>query len=141
MMKKKSSYFLLSIFLFSAAGALFATAAEQNPAMLINESMFSGGTISPELQPLIDAIQPLITKISVLVGGLFGLYLILSLIRVYYEAKKVKLLQAIRYDLDQLNAHYSLPYSKTRPGLFKKTINFFNPDSKKESKQQKLKAK
>ncbi|MEW5896237.1 MAG: hypothetical protein AB1668_00965 [Nanoarchaeota archaeon] len=132
---KRNRYLLFSVLLIAliATGAILVNAAEQNEqntALIINETIFLGGTVSPELQPLIETIQPLIMKISVLVGGIFGLYLILSLLRVYYEAKKVKLLQAIRYDLDQLNEHYNLPHSKTRAGFFRRIANFFNPNSK-----------
>tara|TARA_Y100000031_G_scaffold141356_1_gene169835 strand:+ start:200 stop:661 length:462 start_codon:yes stop_codon:yes gene_type:complete len=79
----------------------------------------------PELQPLVDTIQPLLKRLSLLVGGLFGLYLILILARVYYERKKVKLLEAIRYDLDRWNMHNGVISSKQRKGVFKSMIDFF----------------
>ncbi len=74
--------------------------------------------------PLIETIQPLILKISLLVGGIFGLYLLLIIIRVHYERKKVKLLEDIRYDLDQLNIHKGIKHSIHKKGTFKKTIQF-----------------
>ena len=80
--------------------------------------------VGPELQPLVDGVQPFFLKLSVLVGGIFGLYVILILVRVYYERKKVKLLQNIRFDLDQLNIHYGLRYSRQKKHLLKKFVNY-----------------
>lgn len=74
------------------------------------------------LQPLVDVVSPLLVKLSVFVGGLFGLYLILILIRVYYERKKVKLLHDIKYDLDRLNMHYNIGFSSQQKGIFKRII-------------------
>ncbi len=79
----------------------------------------------PELQPIIDTVQPLLRKLSLLVGGLFGLYLILILARVYYERKKVKLLEAIRYDLDKWNMHHNVLSSKQRKGWIRRMIQLF----------------
>lgn len=83
-------------------------------------------TVAPEvfefLQPLIDVIQPILLKISLLIGGLFGLYLILIIARVHYERKKVHLLKDIRYNLDELNIHYNIPNSKDKKGIFRKAI-------------------
>lgn len=77
------------------------------------------------LQALIDSVRPFFLKLSVVVGGIFGLYLVLILVRVYYERKKVKLLKDIRFDLDQLNIHHNLPYSKTQKKFFSKVGGFF----------------
>ena len=63
------------------------------------------------LQPIVDLVQPALLKLSVLVGGIFGLYLLLLFFRVHYERKKVRILQDIRYDLDKLNI-LSATYSK-----------------------------
>ncbi len=79
---------------------------------------FSG---SP-LAPLVDLLSPLIIKLSVLVGGIFGLYLILIFLRVYYERKNMKLLQHIRYNLDQQNKHYGIPSSQEKIGFFHRYI-------------------
>ncbi len=72
------------------------------------------------VQPLIDTINPFLAKISIFVGGIFGLYLIYVIVRIYYERKRTKILEDIRYDLDQMNIHYNLPYSKHRLGIIKK---------------------
>jgi|ETN02SMinimDraft_4_1059925.scaffolds.fasta_scaffold164662_2 hypothetical protein len=67
--------------------------------------------IDAGLEPLIEIIRPLVVKVSFLIGGIFGAYLILILVRVYYEHKKVLLLEDIKYDLDRLNIHYGLRHS------------------------------
>ena len=77
----------------------------------------------PEFETLVQLIQPLVIKLSFLVGGVFGLYFILIIVRIYFEHKKVKLLKHIRFDLDQLNIHYNLPYSKKQKGWLRKTWN------------------
>ena len=72
---------------------------------------------------LYEVVRPFLLKLSFLVGGIFGLYLILILVRVYYERRKVKLLQAIRYDLDRLNMHHGVSYSRERKGFFMKMFS------------------
>ena len=74
------------------------------------------------VQPLIDLVQPVFLKASILVGGIFGLYLILILVRVHYERKKVKILQDIRYDLDKLNMSRGVKSSRQRKGFFGRMI-------------------
>lgn len=69
---------------------------------------------------LIETIRPLLFKFSLMVGGIFGLYLLLILIRIYYERRKVKLLQDIRFDLDRLNIHHGIRYSKHRKSKIKR---------------------
>lgn len=71
-------------------------------------------------EPLMEVIKPAIGIASAVVGGLFGLYLIFILARLYYERKKVKLMKDIRYDLDYLNQHFELPYSQDK--RFKKKV-------------------
>ncbi len=74
------------------------------------------------IQPLVDLIQPVFLKASILVGGIFGLYLILILVRIHYERKKVKILQDIRYDLDKLNLSRGVKSSRQRKGFFGRSI-------------------
>tara|TARA_Y100000310_G_C20595428_1_gene770257 strand:+ start:272 stop:610 length:339 start_codon:yes stop_codon:yes gene_type:complete len=96
------------------------------------------------LDTLYLIIQPLFKRLSVLVGGIFGLYFILIVFRVYYEKKKVRLLKDIRYDLDRLNMSKGLSYSRTRKTikkrLWEKILDLFSngtdsikPKSKKRS--------
>jgi hypothetical protein len=63
------------------------------------------------VQPLINVVQPFFYKLSLLVGGLLGIYFLMLLARIYYDRKKVKILEDIRYDLDQLNRHHQLKSS------------------------------
>lgn len=90
--------------------------------------------LAPLLQPVVDTIRPLFIQLSVLVGGIFGLYFLLILFRIYYERKKVRLLQHIRFDLDQLNMHYKIPTSKDQKNGIKRLIWKLRGCSKKEKK-------
>jgi hypothetical protein len=54
------------------------------------------------LEPFAELIQPIVGQLSVIIGGVFGLYLILILIRIYYERKKVSLLKRIHDDMHYL---------------------------------------
>ena len=83
------------------------------------------------LQPIVDLVQPALLKLSVLVGGIFGLYLLLLFFRVHYERKKVRILQDIRYDLDKLNIHFDISTSIQRKTRFKRIVDFFRFPSRK----------
>lgn len=74
------------------------------------------------LQPLVEVIRPLLVKASLLVGGIFGIYIILILVRIHYERRNMKLLQQIRYDLDQQNYHYGIPSSQEKKGFWHRLI-------------------
>ena len=76
-------------------------------------------TLPPELvgtglDYLFETLQPILKTASIVLGGVFGVYLLLLFARVYYERKKVRLLEDIRYDLDKLNIHYGVHSSKQR---------------------------
>lgn len=103
---------------------LFSLIAANNPEVL--PPNLSEGIESLPLQPLVNIIQPLLAKVNLLVGGIFGLYFFLILIRIYYERKKVHILKDIRYDLDYLNEHYKLPHSRNRQGPWGKTFRFIS---------------
>ncbi len=51
------------------------------------------------LEPFAELIAPIVSQLSVIIGGVFGLYLLLILIRIYYERKKVSLLKRIHDDM------------------------------------------
>ena len=76
--------------------------------------------LDEEIQPFIDTIRPIFVKASLLVGGVFGIYLILLIVRVYYERQNLKLLKDIRYDLDKLNIYHGISYSRGKKTLLKK---------------------
>ncbi|PIZ51326.1 hypothetical protein COY27_03945 [Candidatus Woesearchaeota archaeon CG_4_10_14_0_2_um_filter_33_13] len=75
------------------------------------------------IQPIIDLIQPVFLKMSVVVGGIFGAYIILILVRIHYERKSIKILKAIRYDLDHLNMYYGIKSSKQKRGIGGKILD------------------
>lgn len=92
--------------------------------------------ISPPFQAVSETLAPLIRKLSVIVGGLFGVYVILLVFRVYYERKVLKVLLDIRYDLDQLNKHYRIPASPDRKRLLRRAISFlFTPRASRKRKK------
>ena len=84
--------------------------------------------ISPEvigeIPDILSGFQPFLNKLSVVVGGIFGLYFILIIARVYYERKKVKILEDIRYDLDRLNIHHGVGYSAQKRRLLGRVMSF-----------------
>jgi len=82
------------------------------------------------IQPLIDLFQPIFVKASLVVGGIFGVYLLLLIARVHYEKKKVRILKDIRFDLDQLNMYHGIKTSKQKRGFFGKIIDFFKEKSR-----------
>jgi hypothetical protein len=71
-------------------------------------------SIDPVVLTIGDLVQPFMGKISLMVGGLFGLYLIFIIARLYFEHKKVKLLYEIRYNLDKLNIYHGIKSSRER---------------------------
>jgi len=76
------------------------------------------------IQPLVDTIAPIVGWVSAIVGGLFGLYLIMVILRSYYEHKRYNVLKDIRYDLDYLNQHFGLPYFQKKPHkLYRKVMS------------------
>jgi len=76
-------------------------------------------------QGIVNTVTPLITKLSLLVGGLFGIYLLLLIVRVYYERKNLKLLQDIRFLLDQQNKQLHLPTSHARRPWIARLLDWF----------------
>jgi len=75
---------------------------------------FSVSAAEDVVSELTNSIQPFINKISLIVGGIFGVYFILLIIRIWYERKKVKILQDIRYDLDRFNKSQGIPHSQQK---------------------------
>ena len=94
------------------------------------------GTDFLGLSQLEEMIRPWLVRVSLLVGGDFGIYLFLLLLRAYYERKKVKLLEDIRFDLDHLNKHYGLPSSREKKGPIRRF--FSRLISKKTTEKMKL---
>ncbi len=79
--------------------------------------------VASGLPALLSTFQPFLMKLSWILGGAVGIYLILLTIRVYNERVKVRILKDIRYDLDQLNIHFGVRHSVHRPSFFKKLVH------------------
>ena len=62
--------------------------------------------------PLLNTIQSLIGTVSYIVGGIFGVYLILLLVRWWQNRIVIRLLKDIKYNLDQQNFKLKIPHSK-----------------------------
>src|SRR3989344_6643609 len=116
MNNKNKAYLLPSLLLFFLLFLSFLSFAQPEPEDI--ESIISDSQ-NPVLQPVAGVVLPVLKELSIFVGGIFGLYVILILIRVYYERKKVKILEDIRFDLDQLNLHQKLPDSRDRKTLWR----------------------
>jgi len=100
------------------------------------ETLPTGELVLPD-NFLTNALQPILQKISLLVGGIFGVYVILALMQVFRERKKVKLLQDIRNDLDLLTKHFGVKHSHERKSLFRKILSIFHFDSEENKKTKK----
>ena len=75
--------------------------------------------------PLIDIVRPFFVKLSFVVGGLFGATLLLVFARIYYDRKSIKLLKAIKFDLDQMNKHNGIRYSyEQSSGFYQRLIRY-----------------
>ncbi len=107
--------------------AAFQDTALENTA-LQNQALQDIKNSFGPLQPLADVLRPLFLRLSVIVGGIFGLYVFLIAIRVYYERKKIRILRDIRYDFDQLNIQKGIPASRhATGGIHRLLIDKFFP--------------
>lgn len=61
------------------------------------------GTLALVLEQLSQGIPLAIRKFEVLVGGIFGLYLLFLLMRYFHDKKQLKLLQDIKLEIANLN--------------------------------------
>ena len=65
--------------------------------------MEATGQVPPEtvafLQPLMDVVGPVISTLSWMIGGIFGIYVLWLLIKIYYDHKRIKILKEIRNDI------------------------------------------
>jgi hypothetical protein len=63
----------------------------------------SVGQVPPELlqllQPLMDVVGPIISTLSWMLGGIFGIYMLWLIIKIYYDHKRIKILKEIRNDI------------------------------------------
>ena len=109
--------------------------------VLLSCSALAAETIEQGLDavflPLIDLVRPIFVKLSFVVSGLFGATLILVFARIYYDRKNVKLLKAIKFDLDQMNKHLGIRYSYESGGFFQHLKHFFEDRAHKKALKQK----
>lgn len=113
---KKRNTFILGILLSLSSMTVLA------------ETIPGAGEITLPDNFLINALQPLLEKISLFVGGIFGIYVIFALIQSNRERKKIKLLQDIRNDLDLLTKHFGVKHSHEKNGIFRRLFGFLWPD-------------
>lgn len=74
--------------------------------------------VPPDFQPIAAALQVVLDKLNVIVGGIFGLYVIFIIFRIHHERQKIKLLKSILYNLDQLNKYHHLPIANEKKGFW-----------------------
>ncbi|HIG95331.1 TPA: hypothetical protein HA249_00365 [Candidatus Woesearchaeota archaeon] len=61
------------------------------------------GTLALILEQLVQGIPLAIRKFEVLVGGIFGLYLLFLAMRYFHDRKQLKLLHDIKLEIANLN--------------------------------------
>lgn len=64
------------------------------------------------IEPIVDVVQQTIGTISWLVGGIFGIYLILLIVRWWQNRILIRVMKDIRFDLDNLNKRYRIKHSQ-----------------------------
>ena len=84
---------------------------------------------------LTNALQPILQKIGLFVGGIFGIYVIFAVLQFYRERKKIRLLQDIRNDLDLLANHFGVKHSHARKGILRRVLDIFHSDEANKKKK------
>ena len=125
-MKKSIKWIIGLLFLVSLYGVL---AAEPLPIDLAEVDL-------PD-NFLTDALGPILQKISILVGGIFGIYVILTLLQIQRERKKIRLLQDIRNDLDLLTKHFGVKHAHEKRSIFRRIFGFLGRDEEETAKKSK----
>lgn len=64
------------------------------------------------LEPILGPLNQFIGIIQYLVGGIFGLYLILVVLRWYESRRLVRLMKDVRIELEKLNKHFGVKPGK-----------------------------
>lgn len=96
--------------------------------VVLAETIPGTGEIALPDNFLINALQPVLQKISLLVGGIFGIYVILAVMQFYRERKKIKLLQDIRNDVDLLTRHFGVKHTHQKGNLFQRLFGIFRSE-------------
>ncbi len=84
--------------------------------------------------PLVKIIAPILSTVSWVLGGAFGIYLILVIVKIYYDHKRIKILKEIRNDVKFLREQVSFDNAS-------KLINIDKKESKKNNSKNKTKLK
>lgn len=84
---------------------------------------------------LTNALQPILQKIGLFVGGIFGIYVLFAVMQFYRERKKIKLLQDIRNDLDLLTKHFGVKHSHEKGGILQRLLRIFHSDETEKKKK------
>ena len=64
------------------------------------------------LPALFEPIRSVIGAVSYIVGGIFGIYLLLLLVRWWQNRILIRLLKDIKYNLEQQNKKLKVPHAK-----------------------------
>ena len=115
-MKKKNVFIMVLLLLCNSSLVL----AETLPGI--------SGEINLPDNFLTNALEPILQKIGIFVGGIFGLYVILTLLQFYNERRKIRLLKDIRNDLDLLTKHFGVKHTHEGRGIFKRLFGFLWQD-------------
>src|SRR3989344_7014946 len=84
---------------------------------------------------LTNALEPILQKISFLAGGIFGIYVILAVLQIQRERKKIRLLQEIRNELDLLTHHFGVKHTHIKKGIFRRMLSVFSPEPDRKPKK------
>ena len=91
--------------------------------------------------PLVKIIAPILSTVSWVLGGVFGLYLLLLIVRTYYEHKRVKILKEIRNDVRFLREQASFDNASKLISIDKKESKKNNIKTKSKNKNSNKKSK
>ncbi len=66
------------------------------------------------LEPIIGPITQLVDIVQYIVGGIFGLYLILVILRWHESRRLANLMRDVKAELKALNKHFGVKVKKTK---------------------------
>jgi len=80
--------------------------------------------------PIFETIRSVVSTASYVVGGIFGIYLILLLVRWWQNRIVIRLLKDIKFNLEQQNKKQKLPHSKDmfHSKVYKKFAGIFEKE-------------
>ena len=86
--------------------------------------------INMTLPAIIEPVRSAIGTVSYIVGGIFGIYMILLVVRWWQNRIVIRLLKDIKYNLEQQNKKQKLPHSKEmfHSKVYKKFAGIFEKE-------------